>query len=356
MTNNAVRTPADGDVLDPAIARRNRVAIVLLLAAVFVVFLNETTMSVAVPEIMDDLRITPSHGQWLTTSFALTMAVVIPTTGYLLQRFQTRPIFITAMSLFTVGTLIAATSPGFSILIVGRVVQASGTAIMMPLLMTTVLNLVAMSRSRPHHGAHLHRDVGRPRYRPAMSGLILPLVPWRGLFWVMLPIAAAMLVIGIRVFPTCPSPRKVPLDVLSVIVSALAFSGLVYGLSTLGQAAEGTALLPSWIPLVVGGVSLVLFVCGSSGCSARIARSSTCVRSAPAPSRSRSACSCPDGVLFGIVIVYRSTSSGRTQSTVIIGLTLLPGGLLMGLHRPARRPTVRPYGPASARDAGVDRS
>src|SRR4051812_6969197 len=72
LTNNAVRTPADSDLLDPAIARRNRVAIGLLLAAVFVVFLNETTMSVAVPEIMDDLRITPSQGQWLTTSFALT--------------------------------------------------------------------------------------------------------------------------------------------------------------------------------------------------------------------------------------------------------------------------------------------
>src|SRR6218665_1661233 len=79
LTNNAVRTPAEDGVLDPAIARRNRVAIVLLLAAVFVVFLNETTMSVAVPAIMDDLRITPSQGQWLTTSFALTMAVVIPT-------------------------------------------------------------------------------------------------------------------------------------------------------------------------------------------------------------------------------------------------------------------------------------
>src|SRR6478736_1290074 len=201
LTNNAVRTPADSGVLDPVIARRNRVAIVLLLAAVFVVFLNETTMSVAVPEIMDDLRITPSQGQWLTTSFALTMAVVIPTTGYLLQRFQTRPIFITAMSLFTGGTFIAAMSPGFSILIVGRVVQASGTAIMIPLLMTTVLNLVPMwDRGRIMGRISIVMSVA-PAIGPAVSGVILQFLPWRGLFWVMLPISAVMLLIGIARVP-----------------------------------------------------------------------------------------------------------------------------------------------------------
>jgi DHA2 family lincomycin resistance protein-like MFS transporter len=113
VTNHAVETPPTSAHLDPTIARRNRVAIVLLLAAVFVVFLNETTMNVAIPEIMEDLRITPSQGQWLTTAFALTMAVVIPITGFLLERLNTRPVFITAMSLFTLGTFIAATAPVF---------------------------------------------------------------------------------------------------------------------------------------------------------------------------------------------------------------------------------------------------
>src|SRR3954470_9653026 len=124
---------------------RSRVAIILLLAAVFVVFLNETFLSVALPGILKDLKITPSLGQWLTTGFALTMAVVIPITGWLLQRLNTRPVFITAMSLFTVGTFVAATSGSFFQLVIGRVIQAGGTAIMMPLLMTTVLTLVAMS-------------------------------------------------------------------------------------------------------------------------------------------------------------------------------------------------------------------
>ena len=74
-------------------ATRNRTALALLLAAVFVVFLNETMMGVALPRIQESLHIDATRGQWLTTAFALTMAVVIPTTGWLMQRLNTRPVF-----------------------------------------------------------------------------------------------------------------------------------------------------------------------------------------------------------------------------------------------------------------------
>ena len=126
----------------PDNAARNRLVIGLLLVSTFVVFLNETIMSVAIPHLMTDLGVTASLAQWLTTAFLLTMAVVIPITGFLLQRLNTRPIFMVAMSVFALGTLICALSPGIELLIAGRVVQAVGTAIMMPLLMTTVMSLV----------------------------------------------------------------------------------------------------------------------------------------------------------------------------------------------------------------------
>ena len=80
-------------------ARNNRV-IWLLLSATFVVFLNETIMGVAIPHLVDDLDITLLAAQWLTTAFMLTMAVVIPITGFLLQRFHTRTVFIAAMTFF----------------------------------------------------------------------------------------------------------------------------------------------------------------------------------------------------------------------------------------------------------------
>ena len=131
---------------DRATQKRNNLVIMLLLVSAFVVILNETIMSVALPHLMADLNITANSAQWLTTGFMLTMAVVIPITGLLLQRFNTRPMFIAAMSLFSFGTLIAAMAPGFEVLLAGRIVQATGTAIMMPLLMTTALTLVPAAR------------------------------------------------------------------------------------------------------------------------------------------------------------------------------------------------------------------
>ena len=123
-------------------AARNKLVIALLLVSTFVVFLNETIMSVAIPHLMKDLSVAASAAQWLTTAFLLTMAVVIPVTGFLLQRMNTRPIFILSMSIFSLGTLLCAVAPGLELLVLGRVVQAVGTAIMMPLLMTTVMTLV----------------------------------------------------------------------------------------------------------------------------------------------------------------------------------------------------------------------
>jgi DHA2 family lincomycin resistance protein-like MFS transporter len=152
----APSTLAEASGEEATTSARNRLVITILLISVFVVILNETIMGVALPHLMADLHISAGAAQWLTTAFMLTMAVVIPITGFLLQRFNTRPIFIAAMTLFSAGTLIAATAPGFEILLVGRIVQASGTAIAFPLLMTTVMTLVApssrarsSSRSRP---------------------------------------------------------------------------------------------------------------------------------------------------------------------------------------------------------------
>jgi DHA2 family lincomycin resistance protein-like MFS transporter len=326
---------------------RSRVAITLLLAAVFVVFLNETFLSVALTDIDNDLSISPTLGQWLSTGFALTMAVVIPITGWLLQRINTRPVFITAMSLFTVGTLIAATAPGFGLLLAGRIVQASGTAIMMPLMMTTVMSLVPpQSLGRMMGRISIVMSVA-PAVGPTISGFLLPLVHWRGLFWVMLPIAAVMLVIGILRVPNVSQPRKAYLDYLSVVLSALAFSGLVYGLSSLGQAAEGDAALPSWIPLVVGAVFLTLFILRQLQLQ-RTDRALLDLRTFTSRTFTMSMTMLAVSMiaLFGTVIVLPLYMQNVLhESTVVIGLTLLPGGLLMGLLGPLVGRLFDKYGP-----------
>ena len=152
-------------------AARNKLVINLLLVSAFVVILNETIMSVAIPRLMASLGVDGGAAQWVTTAFLLTMAVVIPMTGFLLQRLHTRAIFILAMSLFSLGTLAAALAPGLELLVVARVIQASGTAIMMPLLMTTVMTLVPPETRGKTMGNITMVISVAPAIGPALSGL-----------------------------------------------------------------------------------------------------------------------------------------------------------------------------------------
>lgn len=340
MTNTKTTPTVTAD--DAAIASRNRIALVLLLAAVFVVFLNETVMSVAIPSIQDDLGVLPTQGQWLTTAFALTMAVVIPITGWLLQRLNTRPVFIAAMTLFSIGTLIAAVSPTFEVLLLGRVVQASGTAIMTPLMMTTVLTIVPMAdRGRIMGRVSIVMSVA-PAIGPAISGLLLqalaPIMehPWRGLFWVMLPIAVVMLVIGFLKVPNISEPRKLPLDVVSVVLSAFAFSGLVYGLSSIGEAAQGETFLPPWLPITIGVAFLAAFIVRQLRLQKRDAALLD-LRTFTSRTFTFSIAMLAIAMisLFGTVILLPTfIQYALQQEPAVIGLMLLPGGLVMGLLGP----------------------
>ncbi|WP_299087131.1 MDR family MFS transporter [uncultured Microbacterium sp.] len=255
-----ITTVPSGTTITPD---QNRVIWLLLIAA-FVAILNETTMGVAIPHLIDDLGITAVAAQWLTTAFMLTMAVVIPTTGFLLRRFTTRTMFTAAMSLFTAGTLVAFLAPGFEVLLVGRVIQASGTAIIMPLLMTTLMTVVP---------AHLRgRMMGRvsvvislaPAIGPTMAGLVLDNLTWRWIFGIVLPIAIVALAIGVRWIPNIGEQTHAPIDILSVVLSAFGFGGLVFGLTQIGGGDGSTAEVAAStttlvVALVIGGIALGLF-------------------------------------------------------------------------------------------------
>ncbi|MGM7697496.1 MDR family MFS transporter [Microbacterium sp. A84] len=232
----------------------------LLLVAAFVAILNETTMGIAIPHLNDDLGIPPELGQWLTSAFLLTMAVVIPTTGFLLQRFTTRQIFIAAMSAFTLGTLVCLLAPGFAVLLVGRVIQAAGTGIMMPLLMTTVMNVVpAHSRGRMMGRVGLVISLA-PAIGPTLAGAVLETLNWRWLFAIVLPIAIIALAMGVKWMTNLGETKDAPIDVLSIVLSVFGFGGVVYGLSQFGGEAESNGATIGVISLVVGAISLVLFV------------------------------------------------------------------------------------------------
>ncbi len=318
---------------DPAIAARNRLVINILLVSTFVVMLNETAMTVAIPQLMAALDVPASGAQWLTTAFLLTMAVVIPITGYLLQRLNSRPVFLLAMSLFSTGTLIAAMAPNLEVLIGARVVQACGTAIMMPLLMTTVMTLVpANQRGKMMGNISIVMSVA-PAIGPVAAGFILAHLEWRWIFIIALPIALGALFLGQRLMVNVTTPRDAPLDIVSVVLSALAFGGIVYGLSNFGAA---DAPVPGPWALGVGLVTMVGFVWRQL----RLQRTDGALLDLRTLRQknftvSMVMISVLMLAMFGTIIllpIYLAQVQGfDAQAT---GLLMLPGSLLMGLLGP----------------------
>ncbi len=240
-------------------SRESVTIISTLLVATFVVILNETIMNVALQRLMVDLRIDAPTVQWLSTGFMLTMAVVIPTTGFILQSLSTRAVFILAMGLFSGGTLLAALAPGFEVLLIARIIQAGGTAIMLPLLMTTILTLVPLQRRGAVMGNVSIAISVAPALGPTVSGLILEHFSWRFIFVFVLPIALAALGIGVRYLTNIGEAGKTRLDVLSVVLTVPAFGGLVYGLSQIGGGQPGPGI-PAVAALLVGVLALTAFV------------------------------------------------------------------------------------------------
>ncbi|MEO8531844.1 MAG: MFS transporter, partial [Deltaproteobacteria bacterium] len=243
MSDIAAVEPA----VTPDLRSRNALVILILLTSTFVVILNETIMSVALPRLMEDLNAKASAVQWLTTAFLLTMAVIIPVTGFLIQRVNTRPLFIIAMSLFSLGTLAGALSPTLGFLIAARVIQAAGTAIMFPLLMTTVMTLVEQERRGKVMGDISLAISVAPAIGPAISGVILNYLDWRFMFWLVLPVSLGALAFGWKKIQNVTTPRHVPVDYISVPLSALAFGGLVYGLSSFGEPVADPRHIGQWV-------------------------------------------------------------------------------------------------------------
>jgi MFS transporter, DHA2 family, lincomycin resistance protein len=330
LSADGVDAPGTADT-----ATRNRLVINLLLVAAFVVILNETLMAVAIPRLMRDLNVTAGAVQWLTTAFLLTVSVVIPVTGFLLQRMNTRPIFVWAMSLFTLGTMIATLASNLGVLIFARIIQASGTAIMVPLLMTTVMTLTpAETRGKTMGSISTVLSVA-PAIGPTISGIILNYLSWHWMFLLVLPISLGALALGVWRMKNVTTPLRARIDGISVILSAVAFGGIVYGLSNMGvRAAPGT--IPAGIIGAVGAVFLAMFIfrqislqtAGYPLLDLRTFKSRNFRVSVLLMASMVMA-------LFGTIILLPIYLQNVLRlNTLQTGLLLLPGGLLMGLLGP----------------------
>ncbi|MFE2937936.1 DHA2 family efflux MFS transporter permease subunit [Streptomyces sp. NPDC059255] len=309
----------------------------VLVVAAFVMFLNETVFSVALPALTRDLSLTTATAQWVISGYLVAMAIVLPVTGYLLDRFSVRRIFIGSLTVFIVGALIGALAPGFGLLLTARIVQAGGTATMVPLLMTSVMRYVPAHRRGAAMGATSVVVAVAPAVGPALGGAVIDTLGWRWIFWITLPLALAVLAVGIVVV-RAPSPlRVVSLDLPSLALSVIGFGGILYGLSALGE--RRTALpFGVWGPVAAGAGALLLFVVRQRSLQ-RTDRALLDLR--PLALRRFSVPLVLAVLMFLTLIVAGSvllplhlqTVLGRTGFAA--GMTLLPGGVMLGvLGRP----------------------
>ncbi|WP_082612072.1 MULTISPECIES: MDR family MFS transporter [unclassified Nocardioides] len=311
---------------------RTPLVIKLLVAATFVVILNETTLVNAVPTLMSDFKITESTAQWALTVFMLTMAAVIPVTGWFLQRVTTRTAYATAMITFSTGTLIAAIAPTFGFLLVGRVVQAGGTAVMMPLLMTTLMTVVAaQDRGRVMGQVTLAMSCA-PAMGPAVSGVLLELGSWRFIFVAVLPIAILVGLFGFRQLENVGETTSSPVSWTSVVLAAGGFSSFVFGLSKVGNAEW-----PLPTALIGGGVVLIAAFAVLQLRLQRLERPLMDLRTLRHRNYTVSLVLMSAGFMafLGSMILlplYLQNLRGLTELQT--GLLVMPGGLAMGLLGP----------------------
>ncbi|MBF6131636.1 multidrug efflux MFS transporter [Nocardia otitidiscaviarum] len=304
----------------------------LLVLATFVVILNETIMINAIPRLMHDLDVTERAAQWVSTAFMLTMAAVIPVTGWFLQRVSTRQAYAIAMGVFLAGTALSAVAPTFAVLLVGRVIQAGGTAVMMPLLMTTLMTVVPeQDRGRVMGNVTLAISVA-PAMGPVISGLVLQAGSWRWLFVLVLPIAGTVTWLGLRRLDNIGEPQTGDIDWLSVAFAAFGFGGLVYGLSKFETDHVAVPAL-----LVAAGLALIAVFAfrqlrlqrsGVPLLDLRILLSGTYTKALVLMSVAFLA------MLGSMILLPLYLQNLRHLSPLETGLLVMPGGLAMGLLGP----------------------
>ena len=232
--------------------------VIVLISGAFVAILNQTLLGTALPKIMEDLMLDENTVQWLQSIFMLVNGIMIPITAFLIGKFTTRSLFLTAMSLFSLGTLAAAISHSFELLLVGRILQAAGAGIMMPLMQTILMLIFPIEKRGSAMGMFGLVIAFAPAIGPSLSGYIVEVASWRVLFWMILPIAIIDIIIAYFILKNVTKQSNPKLDILSIILSTFGFGGVLYAFSIAGSAGWTSAEV--LIGMSVGVITLIWFI------------------------------------------------------------------------------------------------
>ena len=274
----------------------------VLILAGFFGMLNQMLLSPALPSIMVDMEVSAATVQWLTTGYMLMSGIMVPVTAFLLDRFTTRRLFFVAMGMFTAGTFTAAISTEFSVIMLARVLQAAGCGIMMP--MGQVIMLITVPRQFRGTAMGLIGIVFgvAPCIGPVIGGLVVDMFDWHMLFFGLVPFCILSMVVAFFYLQNFGEPKKVSLDIPSVILSTLGFGGLLYCFSSIGSTGFNSVVAVSF---VIGATSLFLFIRRQLGMEVPFLK---------------------------IDILKNRTFAMSTALTMLVNAAIMMGGILMPIY------------------------
>ena len=305
--------------------------VLLLLVGSFCTVLNQTILATAFPTLMKYFDINASTVQWLTTGFLMVNGIMIPVSSWLTGRFNSKLLYQTAMIVFFVGTLTCYLAQNFGTLLAGRLIQALGVGVTMPLLQTLMLTIFPANRRGEAMGlAGLVIGLA-PAIGPTLSGWVIDNYRWQTLFGMILPIVGLVIIAGFWLMHSLLPTKNEQLDWLSALWSTIGFGSLLYGFSEVGEKGWSDKLV--WLAIVVGIIFIYLF--GKRQLHLEKPFLELRVLKNPEFSISTLLSSVAMVAMVGagmVVPLYLQTVRG--ESAFHSGLTLLPGALMMGLMSP----------------------
>lgn len=224
----------------------------------FLSTLNQTLLNVALSSFMDIFSVEASTVQWLSTGFMLVNGVLIPVTAYLMKRFSTRQLFIASMLFLLAGSILCAVAPSFSVLLAGRMIQAVGAGIIMPLMMSVVMFIFPVEKRGSAMGLIGLAIIFAPAIAPTLAGFIIEYVSWRWLFIGLIPFVVVIILLALKYLINVTEPQKAKIDVTSVILSTFGFGLVLYGVSTAGRDGWNDAIV---LASAIAGAAIIVLFC-----------------------------------------------------------------------------------------------
>ncbi|MFC6332012.1 DHA2 family efflux MFS transporter permease subunit [Paenibacillus septentrionalis] len=318
-----------------------------MLLSGFIGLFSETALNVALTPLMGILEVGPTTIQWLTTGYLLVLGILVPVSGMLLQWFTTRQLFTASLLFSIAGTLVAALAGSFEILMVARVLQAVGTALLLPLMFNTILVIFPVEKRGSAMGLIGLVIMFAPASGPSISGLILANLSWNWIFWISLPFFIISIICGLLFLPNISQVTKPKIDVFSIVLSTLGFGGIVYGFSSAGGHGETGGGWSSPIVIVtmaIGILSLVIF----SIRQLKVKEPMMDLRAFKYPMFTLGLILifiCMMMMLSSMLILPMYLQQGLAVTALTAGLVLLPGSLLNGFLSPVMGRLFDKFGP-----------